>query len=354
MGGKRGRITPMSERQSILTDIDNAVKQGAHIQDCLKTLELSYRTYLRWKKDSAGDRRKGAPKTVARKLSTEEENLVIQYACDSRFADATPYTIIPTLLDEGIYIASERTFYRLLKKYGLLHHRQKSRAGRRHSKPKELKATGPNQVWSWDITYLKTEVRGIYLFAYVIVDVWSRKIVGWEIHDRESDEIAAAMFERVSRKKNIRGVKLHSDNGNPMKGSTMIMMLYHLGVTPSFSRPRVSNDNPYSESLFKTLKYSRRYPECFKDLQSAGSWFAGFVHWYNYEHKHSSIGYVTPQERHLGRSNLIFKKRNEVMKKHRIEKSCRWGKKVFMWKSTQVVYLNRMPELLDQDKSKSA
>lgn len=337
----------------ILQDIDDAVKQGVNIQKCVKILDISYRTYLRWKKDSHGDRRKGAPKTIKRKLSEEEQQLIIQYSCEMRFADTTPYYIVPSLLDDGIYIASASTFYRVLKKYGLIHHRCKSRNGRRHSKPPELKAAGPDQVWSWDITYLKTEVRGIYLYAYVIMDVWSRKIVGWEIHDRESDEIAADMFHRLSKKLNLKGVRLHSDNGNPMKGSTMIMMLYSLGISASFSRPRVSNDNPYSESLFKTLKYSAGYPEYFKDEKSAREWFAGFVNWYNCEHKHSGIGYVTPSERHQGKAVGIQNKRNQVMKEHREKYPFRWGKKKFYWQSPEIIYLNRLPDN-HQTESKSA
>ena len=206
--------------------------------------------------------------------------------------------------------------------------------------PPELVATGPNQVWSWDITWLKTSVRGIFLYAYVIIDVWSRKIVGWEVHTEESSDIAAELFRRLSREEDVRGVRLHSDNGNPMKGVTMIMMLYRLGIIPSFSRPRVSDDNPYSESLFKTLKYTAGFPKYFKDLRFARSWMADFVNWYNNEHRHSGIGYITPNQRHSGEGIKVMQKRNRTILSAYSKNPERWSKTPSLWKEKEIVYLN--------------
>ncbi len=210
----------------------------------------------------------------------------------------------------------------------------------KQNKPPQLLANGPNQVWSWDITYLKTEVKGIFLYAYVIVDVWSRKIVGWEVHEKESPEIAEEMFIRLRNRYNLKGVCLHSDNGNPMKGGTMIMTLYHLGVIPSFSRPRVSDDNPYSEALFKTLKYTTGYPKCFEDLKHARKWLASFVDWYNEKHRHSQIGYITPSERHERMGGSIMNKRNAVMKVVRKENPQRWSSPTKIWRTPEIVILN--------------
>ena len=151
------------------------------------------------------------------------------------------------------------------------------------------------------------------MYAYIILDVWSRKIVGWEVHTRESDELSSKMFHRIAAEQNVRNVRLHSDNGNPMKGATMIMTLYKLGILPSFSRPRVSDDNPYSESLFKTLKYTPGFPKYFTDLEHARIWIADFVNWYNDQHRHSGIGYITPNQRHSGNGNKIMQKRNETI-----------------------------------------
>ncbi len=182
------------------------------------------------------------------------------------------------------------------------------------------------------------------MYAYVIIDVWSRKLVGWEVHETESDEIAAELFRRLASKYNLRGVRLHSDNGNPMKGATMIMMLYRLGIIPSFSRPRVSDDNAYSESLFKTLKYTAGFPRYFTDLGHARFWMADFVNWYNDKHRHSGIGYITPNQRHTGEGAAIMNKRNTALLEAYSIKPERWSNKPALWNVTETVYLNPSKE----------
>lgn len=333
-------ISEDAKNQTILL-IQDARNEGCTIKECCDCIEISTRTYIRWKQGIIKDRRKGASKRVARKISEIGRQRIIDTCCEERFKDLNPYCIFTTLLDEGNYIGSVSTFYRVLRDANLLSHRRKSRPGHKRTKPTELSASGPNQIYSWDITYMKTMIRGVYYFAYVVLDIWSRKIVCWEIHDRESSEIAAIMFKNMVARLKLQGVTLRSDNGAPMKGGTILSMFYSLGIIPSYSRPRVSNDNPFSESLFKTVKYTAGYPNGFDSIDHAMEWFDSFVKWYNTEHKHSGIGYITPEQRHNGTGNLIMEKRNAFMATVRERHPERWGKKIQTWKSEELVYLNK-------------
>ena len=258
------------------------------------------------------------------------------------------------LAENTVYIASESSFYRVLNAANMLHHRSNSKPCSKIGKPAELKATGPDQVWCWDITYLRTTVHGLYYYCYMIKDIWTKEIVGWEIHDVEDIDIAAEMFKKLKGKRSLRGVRLHSDNGNPMKGATMIMTLYNLGVIPSYSRPRVSNDSPYIEALFKTLKYTAGYPGQFKDIYHARIWMADFVNWYNTEHRHSAIGYVTPAQRKSGEYKEIFERRNITMEYARLSHPERWGKRIRVWKANEEIYLNPSDETKERLNQKSA
>lgn len=291
---------------------------------------------------------------MARRLSGAERDLVIAVCCSPEYADVSPYAIYADLLDKGIYLASVSTIYRILHERGLLHHRGETRPSHRHSKPPELKATGPNQVWSWDITYLPTQVNGIFLYAYVLMDVWSRKIVGWEVHTHESEKHANDFFRRVSQAHNVHGVHLHSDNGNIMKSATILVLFFSLGILPSYSRPRVSNDNPFSESLFKTLKYRPGYPRRFQGTEHARKWFAEFVHWYNTEHRHSGIGYITPNNRHHGKTPMIMSHRNAVLIEARKKNPERWTRGQMLWEKYPVVYLNPDPTTRESVMRRSA
>ena len=218
----------------------------------------------------------------------------------------------------------------------------------------KLVATGPNQVWSWDITYLKTAVCGIFVFPYLIVDVWSRKIVGWSVEAEESEEHAVALLRSLQHRYNLPGARLHSDNGNPMKGFSMLMTLYLLSVIPSFSRPRVHDDNPYSESLFKTLKYTAGYPKYFRDLDHARQWMGAFVDWYNTRHLHSAIGYVTPQQRHDGTAQALLDTRNRTLAAAHHRHPERWSRAPALWSSPEVVYLNPTAETRSKAKVPAA
>ena len=330
----------LDDKCTALELIREAVTSGARKSKACEVVEISLRTFQRWGKDCSQDKRQIASKRVYRKLSPEERKEVRDVSCSDRFKDLTPHEIVPILSEEGRYIASESTFYRILREAALLNHRGNSRPKSKTGKPPELKATGPNQVWSWDITWLRSEVEGLFYYCYMIKDIWKKNIVGWEIHEYESVDIAKEMFMRLKMKYNMKGIHLHSDNGNPMKGATMIITLHNLGVIPSFSRPRVSTDNPFIESLFSTMKYTAGYPGRFKSLTHAREWMSEFVNWYNTKHRHSAIGYVTPEQRGTGIDLEIFQKRNAVIEKAREKHPERWGKKIRKWENLDVVLLN--------------
>ncbi|PKH04525.1 IS3 family transposase, partial [Psychromonas sp. MB-3u-54] len=241
------------------------------------------------------------------------------------------------------YLASESTFYRVLKEANQLKHRERSKPARKVIKPKALKATGPNQVYTWDITYLPTQVKGVFFYLYLVLDVYSRKIVGWQVHNEELSALAADLITDICYREGVieQQVTLHSDNGSPMKGATMLATLQELGVVPSFSRPSVSNDNPYSESLFRTLKYRPEYPEQrFENLSAGRQWVKSFVGWYNKEHLHSGIKFVTPAQRHAGEDVAILIKRKNVYQKAKSAHPERWSGKTRNWDYINEVNLN--------------
>ncbi|MBW2590411.1 MAG: IS3 family transposase, partial [Deltaproteobacteria bacterium] len=280
--------------------IDKAIESGARLKKAAATMGISARTIIRWRQKGGGqDQRKGPLTAPANKLNDQERQQILDISNSAPFRDLSPKQIVPKLADQSVYLASESTFYRVLKEHEMLAHRQASKPAAT-SRPKEHVATGPSQVWSWDITYLQTSVKGLFFYLYMVVDVWSRKIIAAQIFAEESMEHSSMLLAHACM---INGVQpeelvLHSDNGGPMKGATMLATLQKLGVVPSFSRPSVSNDNPYSESLFRTMKYRPEYPlKPFENIEQAQSWVDGFVFWYNTQHLHSSIRYVTPDDR---------------------------------------------------------
>jgi transposase InsO family protein len=324
----------------ILNELNNAGCMGISKTLFCEIAGISLRTIQRWTSGDMTDKRKGAVKAVRNKLTKEEEEKIIDVCCDRRFTDLNPYEIVAILAQEGIYMASESTIYRVLKKNMLL----KNRSGcknRVYKKPEEIKADGPDQVYSWDITYLKTRIRGIYYYLYVFMDIWSRKITAWGIFDEENGEHAKTILMEYCMLNRIKIKVVHSDNGAPMKSAIFLGLLEFLGVAKSFSRPRTSNDNAYSESLFKTVKYNAGYPGCFDSIEEARKWFEGFKNWYNTRHLHSGIMYVTPDDRHAGRDKEILIKRRAVYIKARNNNSVRWSRHCKKWKYEDVVYLNR-------------
>ncbi len=258
------------------------------------------------------------------------------------FRDLSPKQIVPKLADQGVYLASESTFYRILKAHRMLTHRQASKPALTR-RPQAHMATGPCQVWSWDITYLKTSVKGLFFYLYMILDVWSRKIIAAQVFAEESMDHSAMIVAQACAFHGVHPEKLvlHSDNGGPMKGATMLATLHRLGVTPSFSRPSVSNDNPYSESLFRTMKYRPEYPSRpFETIAQAQLWIDQFVFWYNTRHLHSSIRFVTPDDRHYGREPSILDNRKKVYAKARRRHPKRWSKLIRYWNPVICVWLN--------------
>jgi putative transposase len=230
----------------------------------------------------------------------------------------------------------------VLKKENMLQHRSAARP-KIHRKPDELCATKPNKLWSWDITYLPSNIRGQYFYLYLFLDIFSRKIVGFDVYESESAEHAAYVVSNAYVAEGLRegDIILHSDNGSPMKGSTMLATLQKLGIVPSFSRPSVSDDNPFSESLFKTMKYCPQYPtKAFPSVEEAQAWVLQFVHWYNHIHQHSGINFVRPNSKHEGIDKVILKNRMKVYEDARQRNPNRWSKQVRNWKCVDEVYLN--------------
>jgi putative transposase len=327
----------------ILQLIDEAVQSGARREKASALLGLSARALARWRAEGeTGDRRCGPRASPAHKLTSQERERVLAAANRLEYRNLSPRQIVPLLADRGEYIASESTFYRVLREAGQLAHRQHSRPARRH-RPKAHVARGPNEVWSWDITYLRGPVRGAFFYLYLIVDVWSRKIVGWSLRHQESAEYARDFIEQAIAAEGVDPGKLvlHADNGGPMKGSTLLATLQRLGVVPSFSRPSVSDDNPFSEALFRTLKYRPNFPrKPFQSFLEALQWVEGFVRWYNDEHLHSGIRYVTPATRHSGKERPVLAHRHDVYTAARQRTPRRWTRSTRNWSPVGAVYLN--------------
>lgn len=333
----------------ILALVAEAESGGAGLRAACEVVGASLRTIERWRARPEGDdRRCGPHREAANALSAIERARVLAVMSAPNYAGLSPKQLVPRLADEGRYLASESTLYRLQHRYGL---RDPQRVVRRTHVTRASavhRATGPNQVWSWDITWLPTVVRGKYLYLYLVMDVWSRRIVGAEVYERESPDLAAALIQRVCTDAGIdpKGLVLHSDNGKPMRGATMIATLQWLGVVPSFSRPHVSNDNPYSEALFRTLKHTPAYPRLpFASVEQARAWVARFVAWYNGTHRHSGIRYVTPDERHFGSEHAILAQRHAVYVKARRKRPERWSRNTRNWTPIGVVTLNPEPQL---------
>lgn len=347
----------------MLLALEEAVRSGARRSRCAALLGLSTRTLERWRSGETEDART-APRGIPRssppnKLTAEERAAVLHTVNSAPLRDLSPNQIVPRLADEGLYLASESTIYRILREEGQLSHRGRSKPPARKggAASRSHLATGPGQVWSWDITYLRTPVRGLFYYLYLIMDVWSRKIVGARVYEVESAECSAGLFTEACRAECMdpSGIVLHADNGGPMKGATMVATLERLGVLASFSRPGVSNDNPFSESLFRTLKYRPEYPsKPFADLEAARSWVVGFVRWYNTQHLHSAIRFITPEDRHAGRESAILAARQVVYEGARTEKPERWSGAVRNWDPITEVHLNPETPATQQEKRAAA
>lgn len=332
-------------KQMALTLIDEAVAAGARRHKAGEVLGITCRSLRRWRVgECLIDARQGAQRTCPHALSDEEKEQIVNVCNSPEYKSLPPSQIVPRLADQGAYIASESSFYRVLKARGQDNRRGRAQAPRTVAKPKAWAATAPNQVWSWDITYLPTAVRGQFHRLYLVMDIYSRMIVGWEVHAEELATHAAQLMDKACLRHHIAKdqLVLHADNGGPMKGATMLATLQKLGVVPSFSRPSVSNDNPYSESAFKTLKYTPAYPlQPFASLDEARQWVQRFVTWYNTEHRHSGIQFVTPQQRHEGKDHALLEARTVVYEAAKCTMPERWrNRDVRDWAPVKTVWLN--------------
>jgi transposase InsO family protein len=331
---------------TILALIEEAVEAGARRATAASEAGLDPRTLERWRAGAIDDKRSGPRTLPTNKLSARERERVVRIATSPEYRDLSPKQIVPRLADKGSYVASESTFYRVLRDEKLLAHRGRAVASVPRHRPEHC-AVAPRQVWSWDITYLRTQIRGQFFYLYLMLDVWSRKVVGWRVEAEECADLASNLLENALKAENHDGKNLvvHADNGGPMKGATMKATMEKLGVVSSFSRPRVSDDNAFSEALFRTAKYWVEYPrKPFASLEEARVWVAKFVGWYNNEHLHSGIGFVTPADRHARRDAAIRLRRRAIYERARRRHPERWANATRAWDAPAIVRLNPDPE----------
>jgi len=337
-------MTTLADRNQALALIDEARASGARLAPACRELGIVANTYRRWYRGD-GDRRPEAERpTPPQALSEDEREAVRSYCYRPDLASLPPAQIVPWLLDEeGIYLASESTFYRILRADNAQHHRGRAAAPKAPAPAPQHRAEEPNAVWSWDVTYLPTQIRGLFFYLYLIMDLFSRKIVGFEAFDTENAVNSRQVLNQAIHREGINQCPrvLHADNGAAMRGATLKARLETLGIEASYSRPRVSNDNPYSEALFRTCKYRPMYPvDGFATLQSAREWVLAFVDWYNNAHRHSAIRYVTPNQRHQGRDGAILAERHRRYQEAKAKRPERWSGKTRDWTPVGAVELN--------------
>lgn len=277
-----------------------------------KALEIATSSWYRWiQPKAAASAQELAKRHSPRALSTQEREVVRAHLNSDRFCDQSPREVYATLLDEGIYLCSIRTMYRILHAHQEVKERRNQRRLTHYKKP-ELVATGPNQVWSWDISKLRGPRTWHYYYLYVLLDIYSRYVVAWMIAEKESAELGQQLITHGVNSQQIQTTQhltVHADRGKPMIAKTTKQLLIDLGVAPSHSRPYTSNDNPYSEAQFKTAKYRPNFPDRFGSIQDARAWGTPFFDWYNNEHHHTGIALLTPADVHYGRAEQKLKNR---------------------------------------------
>ncbi|AJP57091.1 integrase [Pandoraea vervacti] len=339
----------LEDRQTLAHDIEAAQQAGARLEQACEIAGIDERSLQRWKASQglvSGDGRSNAVRlTPAHALTPAEREQILQVANEPRFADMPPARIVPMLADEGVYLASESSFQRVLREHGQNQHRGRAKSPRKSRPPTTHIATAPRQLWCWDMTYLPAEIVGRWFYLYLILDVYSRKIVGFEVHDTDDSDHAAHLVKRTALAESIHAMTakpvLHGDNGSTLKATTVLAMLNWLGVKPSYSRPRVSDDNAFVESLFRTAKYRPEFPDKgFASLDEARAWASSFVHWYNHDHRHSGIQYVSPAQRHAGQDVAILAARHEVYLQARERNPRRWSGSTRNWEPIGAVTLN--------------
>ena len=342
----------LEDRQTMVDDIAAAQTAGARLHPACAIAGITLRTLQRWQ-SAAGEtgvvRADARPLAIrpapAHALSAIERAQIVSIANEPRFAAVPPARIVPMLADEGIYVASEASFRRVLRDHGQTQQRGRARAPQAVRPPTTHIASAPGEVWCWDMTYLRGPVLGRWFYLYLILDLFSRKIVGWEVQAKDHADYAAHLVRRTALAEGIHAMTakpvLHGDNGATLKATTVLAMLHWLGIKPSYSRPRVSDDNAYAESLFRTAKYRPEFPaDGFPDLDAAREWATRFVHWYNVEHRHSGIRYVSPAQRHAGADQQILAARHVVYLQARETNPRRWTRHTRDWTPIAAVTLN--------------
>jgi transposase InsO family protein len=339
----------LEDRQALARDIDTAHAAGARLKPSCKVAGIDVRTLQRWKSQeglTAGDARPNAVRPMpSHALSAAERAALLAVANEPRFASVPPARIVPMLADEGVYLGSESSMARVLKAAGQNKRRGRAKAPKATRPPTTHIATAPGQVWCWDMTYLPAKVMGRWFHLYLILDLYSRKIEGAEVHDSDDSVHAVHLVRRTALAEGIAAMDskpvLHGDNGSTLKATTVLAMLNWLGIKPSYSRPRVSDDNAFAESLFRTAKYRPEFPaQGFETLDDARTWAAEFVRWYNVEHRHSGIRYVSPQQRHAGQDQAILAARHALYRQAQQRHPARWSGATRDWSLIDVVTLN--------------
>jgi putative transposase len=342
-------MTRPEDRQTLARDIAQACAEGARFAPACALVGIAVRTLRRWQAGDGltrGDRRPDAPRPVpSHALSDAERARIVEVANEPRFAATPPARIIPALADEGIYIASESSFHRVLRAHGQMNRRGRARPPRASSPPRTHIAMRPGEVWCWDVTFLPARIQGGWFYLYLILDLYSRKVIGFEVYDTDSAEHAAHLARRTALAEGVHVMParpvLHGDNGATLKATTVLAMLHWLGIKPSYSRPHVSDDNAFAEALFRTAKYRPEFPlKGFADLMAARQWAMQFVQWYNHEHRHSGIRYVTPAQRHAGWDRRLLDARHAVYQGARERNPRRWSGNTRNWTPVGAVTLN--------------
>jgi len=291
-------------KQMAITLIDEAVVAGARRPKACDVLGITYRTLRRWRgAPCLTDGRKGAHRECPHALSQEEKQTIVDVCNQPEYQSLPPSQIVPRLADEGRYIASESSFYRVLKEHDQCHRRSRAQPPRELTRPTALAAAIANQVWSWDITKLLGPQKWTYFHLYVLLDIFSRYVVGWMVATRESAELAQRLVrDACDRERIVDGqLTVHSDRGTAMTSKPLALLYADLGVTRSLSRPHTSNDNPFSEAQFKTVKYRPDFPDRFGSIEDARLKSGVLLDWYNNQHRHSSLALLTPADVHHGR-----------------------------------------------------
>lgn len=313
-------------RERIVVAIDVAVSSGARLFKACEAIQICPRRLRRWRKTEE-DGRKGGYRAVSQKLSEPEKDAIVAALQLPGIVDLPIKVAHATLLDQGVCLASPSTFVRVVNERGLQRKKGTGKAG--NAKRPELVATAPGQVWCWDITWLDAPLKGTYFYLYMAIDMFSRKVVAWEVFAKEDGALARDLFAQALEAEGIPPgqIMIHADNGKPMRSKKLRSLFDDLSVTASYGRPHTSNDNAFAESLFATFKGRVSFPEYFENIQSARAFCLEFFTWYNCFHLHSSLDFVTPQSVHEGVHPEIFANRNLLLEVNRLTHPSRHGGK---------------------------